>query len=378
MRVIRTKHSGGARRVVLVDDDDKPVEVVAAFIAHLGARGCSPNTQQAYTYDLLRFWRFLSSHDLTWNTVRPPDTLKLLEYLRTTPSARSAQQLGLSLVVPAAGSAGRRLSPATVNRIIAAVSSFYDYTSIAGLLDAANPIEKHPDPNSWRVSDRRRPFLDGISRQKPVRRSIRVRVAERLPRPLSEDEVDRLLASVTRWRDRAMLLLMLDGGLRAGEVLTLQLGDIEYGRRRIVIRQHDDHPHGARTKSRRERVVDLREQRTLDAVSHYVVDERSSDAQTTYVFLVDRGQRRNEPLGYAALARLFQRRCDRLGIREPWVTPHALRHTHATRMWEGGMRELTLQKRLGHTSPESTRIYTRVSDAAVVADYQRALGTKST
>jgi integrase len=43
-------------------------------------------------------------------------------------------------------------------------------------------------------------------------------------------------------------------------------------------------------------------------------------------------------------------------------------------MWEGGMRELTLQKRLGHASPESTRIYTRVSDAVVVAEYRHALG----
>lgn len=45
---------------------------------------------------------------------------------------------------------------------------------------------------------------------------------------------------------------------------------------------------------------------------------------------------------------------------------------------EGGMRELTLQKRLGHASPESTRIYTRVSDPAVVADYNRALGGQGT
>jgi integrase len=42
-------------------------------------------------------------------------------------------------------------------------------------------------------------------------------------------------------------------------------------------------------------------------------------------------------------------------------------------MWEGGMRELSLQKRLGHASPESTRMYTRVSDAEVVADYLQAL-----
>jgi len=45
-------------------------------------------------------------------------------------------------------------------------------------------------------------------------------------------------------------------------------------------------------------------------------------------------------------------------------------------MWEGGMRELALMKRLGHASPESTRIYTRVSDPQVVAEYQQALGER--
>jgi integrase/recombinase XerD len=43
-------------------------------------------------------------------------------------------------------------------------------------------------------------------------------------------------------------------------------------------------------------------------------------------------------------------------------------------MWEMGMRELTLQRRLGHASPESTRVYTRVSDPQVVAEYRHALG----
>ena len=77
------------------------------------------------------------------------------------------------------------------------------------------------------------------------------------------------------------------------------------------------------------------------------------------------------------MARLFARACERAGIRAPWVTAHALRHTHATRMWAGGMRELTLQKRLGHASPEATRTYTRVSDPEVLADYRRALGQRS-
>ena len=143
----------------------------------------------------------------------------------------------------------------------------------------------------------------------------------------------------------------------------------------MIIRYRDDHPKGVRTKSRRERVVDLYEPEALQTLSTYVMHERPQDGESSLVFLVGgKGKRRFEPLGYHALVKLFERRCEQLGIREPWVTPHALRHTHATRLWEGGMRELALQKRLGHASPESTRIYTQVSDPMVVAEYRRALG----
>jgi integrase/recombinase XerD len=123
---------------------------------------------------------------------------------------------------------------------------------------------------------------------------------------------------------------------------------------------------------------DLHEPRTLDAVNRYVLHERPLDSESPFVFLVGgTGARRCEPLSYQAVVRGFARRLDRLGIRSPDKTPHALRHTHATVMWEGGMRELALQKRLGHASPESIRIYTRVSDEQVLADYDHALRDRS-
>jgi integrase/recombinase XerD len=225
------------------------------------------------------------------------------------------------------------------------------------------------------VTARHRPFMGPASRQQPQRRTLAVRQPLRLPRPLADEQVEALLAALICLRDKAMLLLMLQGGLRPGEVLCLHLEDVAYGRRRVIIRVRDDHPGGVRAKSRAERVVDLFEPEALAAVNDYVLRERPREAASPFVFLVGgAGRRRCEPLTYPALARLFARAADRAGIRAPWVTPHALRHTHATRMWERGMRELTLQRRLGHASVESTRIYTRIADHQVAADYRRALG----
>jgi integrase len=123
--------------------------------------------------------------------------------------------------------------------------------------------------------------------------------------------------------------------------------------------------------------VDLYEPDTLAAVNAYVMQERPVDATAPQLFLVcGAGPRAGEPLSYAAVAKLFKRRCRAAGLHEPWITPHALRHTHATRLWEGGMRELSLQKRLGHASFESTQGYTRMSDAMMLEDYARALAAR--
>ena len=300
----------------------------------------------------------------------------LLVHLRATPARRRGQPrtpvLAISEGVPTAAPG---LSAATVNRALAAVSSFCDWATLAGRFDGLNPIARVIDRALVRVIDRHRPFLSGVSRQIETRRALQVKTVRRLPRLLGEGQVAALLGALRCRRDWALVRLMLDGGLRPGEALGLHLGDLAYSRRRVTIRHREDHPRGVRQKSRTERVVDLHEAATLEAVGAYVMAERPADAETPLVFLVGgKGQRRCEPLSYPALARLFARACTRAGIRAPWVTPHSLRHTHATRMWELGMRELTLQRRLGHASPEATRLYTRVSDPQVVAEYRQALG----
>ncbi|MET9251892.1 tyrosine-type recombinase/integrase [Nonomuraea sp. NPDC003709] len=106
------------------------------------------------------------------------------------------------------------------------------------MFDRLNPIEKRPDPALARVSERHRPFMGRASRQRPVRRAVKVKTVQRVPRPLSEAQVKALLEQLRGKRDRAIVLLMRQGGLRPGEVLGLHLGDIAYGRRRVVVRHH--------------------------------------------------------------------------------------------------------------------------------------------
>mgnify|MGYP001792165708 CR=1 FL=1 len=209
----------------LLSDADKPVAVVGGFLRHLVARGCSPNTVSAYCHDLLHFWRFLRDQRLTWRRFRASDSLAFLEHLRCVTSARPTQRLGLTLVSNG-GEPGVGLAASTINRALAAVSAFYEYLILAGLLGRENPMEKRPDPSSSRVSDRHQPFMGRSSRQRPMRRSVRVKTVRRLPRPLDEQQVDALLGALRRVRDRALVLLMLEGGLRPGEVLGLRLEDI--------------------------------------------------------------------------------------------------------------------------------------------------------
>lgn len=100
---------------------------------------------------------------------------------------------------------------------------------------------------------------------------LRVKTVEALPRPMTPEVYAALLGELRTRRDRALLEVMWEGGLRPGEVLGLRLEDLSYGQRRVAVRKRDDHPRQVRQKSRRDRVVDLLEGRALPALNDYVM-----------------------------------------------------------------------------------------------------------
>src|SRR5262249_58474325 len=98
----------------------------------------------------------------------------------------------------------------------------------------------------------------------------------------------------------ALVWLMLDGGLRPGEGLWLHLEDVAYGRRRVIVRRRCDHPKGVRPKSRVERVVDLHEPPTLEAVNRDGMTERPVEAPAPLGFFCGgAGARRGRPPWHA-------------------------------------------------------------------------------
>jgi hypothetical protein len=154
-----TTPTGWKRCYELLDDDERPVAIVSEFLEHLQLRGCSPNTMSAYAYALLHFFRFLIGLGLSWKDFRPPHALVFLKHLRSATARRPTQRLGLA-VVPRTGRGVTGLAPESITRVLAAVSSFYEYLILSGQLhERDNPIQVRLDPALARVSERHRPAL---------------------------------------------------------------------------------------------------------------------------------------------------------------------------------------------------------------------------
>jgi len=120
--------------VNVFDATGAAVPVAGDFLAHLAVRGCSPNTVLAYGHDLGHLWRFLAAARLGWDALTPERAVDLLAHLRAAP-ARHRGQPRMPVLATQEGmpASPPGLSPVTVNRALAAVSSFYDWAILSRL-----------------------------------------------------------------------------------------------------------------------------------------------------------------------------------------------------------------------------------------------------
>ncbi|MGD0081787.1 MAG: tyrosine-type recombinase/integrase [Acidimicrobiales bacterium] len=205
----------------------------------------------------------------------------------------------------------------------------------------------------------------GVIDSDPARRLIAPAGEARLPRVLAPSELDELLDGVRaadeaedparRLRDDAILELLYGSGLRVGELCGLDLADLDLTARAVTV-------WGKGSKQRR---VPLSEP-SVEAVSAYLTRGRThllDPADATPAVFLNARRRRITP-------RDVRRVLDR---RSPVPThPHALRHTYATHLLDGGADLRVVQELLGHASLRTTEVYTHVSTERLVGAYRNA------
>src|SRR5665811_2197041 len=220
----------------------------------------------------------------------------------------------------------------------------------------------------WRPGGRGgswQPFLAHLGSRPERHRVIALRVEQRAPRALSLTERTTLIDACDRLRDRFLLSLLKDTGLRIGEALGLRHEDVDARRGMVTVRQRLNVNH-ARAKSwSREVPVDPSLIRLYSDYLHVEYGTLDCD----YVFVNLWAEPRGRPMTYASVDRLVRRLRVRTGIE---FTAHQFRHSYATDLLRRGVAPEIVQKLLGHASISTTiDTYSHLD----VEDARRALVT---
>jgi len=273
------------------------------FLAALHQREASHHTIAAYGRDLTSFAAWFTQHldqDFGVTAVTPTDIRDFRTYLRDRQNQK----------------------PATINRKLAALRSFFQWAITEGL---------RPDSPLATVKD--------------------IREEARAPRWFPKREVDRLLREIeasskprTRARDLAIVLTLRHTGIRVSELVGLRVKDVLLTPRKGSVRVFG--------KGSKERTIPLN-QTVRAALSTYLTvrGERPDCGQHVEVFLGQRG-----PLERGAVEKLVSKYAERAHLDD--LSPHSLRHSFAKRLLDAGEDLVTVKTLLGHERLDTTARYT--------------------
>ncbi len=168
-------------------------------------------------------------------------------------------------------------------------------------------------------------------------------------------------------------MLMYEGGLRIGEVLSLRLEDIATWDNQIHLTPRDVNVNEAYIKLRKERTIHVSKE-LMALYTDYLVYEYGEDLEHDYVFISLKEGYFGKPLKYQSVLDLVRRIVKRTRIE---FTPHMLRHTHATQLIRDGWDVAHVQKRLGHAHVQTTlNTYVHLSDQDMKNEFNKYLERK--
>ncbi len=278
---------------------------VEEFLDYLATeKGYSGNTLAAYRNDLTQFTQHVINQGAAagWDQVSQAQIVDYILHMKELEYASS-----------------------TVARKVAAIKSYFHYLRDEGVIQN--------DPT--------------LTLESP-------KVKKHLPKAISEEDVERLLAEPTKsdspkaLRDSALLEVLYATGMRVTELVSLNVQDVDLEAGTIYCIGKGD----------RERVVPIYDHAGM-ILGRYLVEGRPNLARNKdehALFLNHRGER----LTRQGLWLIIKHYVDAIGI-ESEVTPHTLRHSFATHMLHGGAKLRDVQKLLGHANISTTQVYTQVT-----------------
>lgn len=333
-------------------DDHGTLTLVNDYLGYLADRNYSSQTVRAYSFALLAFCRWLEAEKIDIDAVT---TDVLLRYLAACRQAKVPGRPGPN-VVRMNGRRADGYAPATLNHRLAAISGLFGFRCLRDP-DAKNPVPRGKEARRLSAGERNG-LLAHVARKPRYRSPLRLREPRRLPRALDKGELVALMGSLRTWRDRAIAGLMVFCGLRAGEVLALDVRDVDIGGRWLRVCG----------KGSRERRVPL-DVDVAGVIQTYLLVERP-DTTSPRLFVVAKGPNRGHPLSSAGLRTIF--RYHRVAADVPRGHPHALRHTFGTALAEAGVDLAVMQALLGHAHLDTTARYIHLAPAHVKAEFDAA------
>jgi integrase/recombinase XerC len=286
---------------------------VTAFLAHMRVeRNASAHTLRSYEDDLTLFCRFLDE----------------TQGEGSDPTAANASRLRRY----SAWLNGKGYAASTIARRLASLRSFFRYQRRQGVV-ASDPAGGLRNPKQSR----------------------------RLPRLLRVDEVIQLLDSIVTTdpagvRDRAMFETLYGGGLRVGELVGLNLDDLDLDQELVRVRG----------KGRRERLGPVGRMAS-DWLARAVALRQPKRPGEPAVFLNRFGTR----LTARSVGRLLEAHLAAHGFAST-ASPHTLRHSFATHLLDRGADLRSVQELLGHRSLTTTQIYTHVTQERLLDVFKGA------
>ncbi len=226
-------------------------------------------------------------------------------------------------------------SPRSVARLVACVRGYFRYLVVNRHVSANAADDLHA-PRAWKT----------------------------LPKYLSVDEVDRLLAvpdvrTVRGLRDRALIELLYATGLRVSELVSLRPPDVNLQARYLT----------TLGKGRKQRIVPIGDEAAA-WVARYIGDARPrllGRRQSPRLFVNARGGTALSRVGFWKILKGYAATA---GIGRA-ISPHVLRHSFATHLLERGADLRAIQMMLGHADVSTTEIYTHVLESRLRALYER-------